>query len=154
MSKVFLAFAALWVSAATALAADKIISNVDGKSVNYFYESCPEECQVATFTCTDTASVSVVLSDIEAKHAAKAMLEEQKQIVFKVGKKSFNYSIQEMTFMELSGAWWLTGFSNDVDQKDLAPAIAGVKTFEASAGGQKVTLPVDAAVKGWAKACR
>jgi hypothetical protein len=27
--------------------------------------------------------------------------------------------------MELSGAWWLTGFSNDVDQKELAPAIAG-----------------------------
>lgn len=135
-------------------AADKVISSVDGKSVNYFYESCPEECQVATFTCTDTASVSVVLSDIEAKNAAKAMLEEQKQIVFKVGKKSFNYSIAEMTFMELSGAWWLKGYSNNVDQKDLAPAIAGVKSFEASAGGQKVTLPVDAAVKGWAAACR
>lgn len=139
---------------ATSFAADRIVSRVDGKSVNYFYQSCPEECQVATFTCTDTASVSVVLSDIEAKNAAKAMLEEQKQIVFKVGKKSFNYSIAEMTFMEMSGAWWLKGFSNDVDQKDLAPAIAGVKTFEASAGGQKVTLPVDAAVKGWARACK
>lgn len=136
-----------------ASAADKIVSRVDGKSVNYFYESCPEECQVATFTCTDTASVSVVLSDIEAKNAAKAMVEEQKQIVFKVGKKSFNYAISEMQFMELSGAWWLTGFSNDVDQKELAPAIAGVKTFEASAGGQKVTLPVDAAVKSWGAGC-
>jgi hypothetical protein len=154
MSRLFLAILLLCAASSTGLAADKIVSRVDGKSVNYFYESCPEECQVATFTCTDTASVSVVLSDIEAKHAAKAIVEEQKQIVFKVGKKSFNYSIQEMTFMELSGAWWLTGFSNDVDQKDLAPAIAGVKTFEASAGGQKVTLPVDVAVKGWAAGCK
>jgi hypothetical protein len=135
-------------------AADKIISRVEGKTVSYFYESCPEECQVASFTCTESASVSVVLADVEAKHAAKAMLEEQKQIVFKVGKTSFNYSIQEMTFTEMSGAWWLKGFSNEVDQKDLAPAIAGVKAFEASAGGHKVTLPVDAGVKGWAAACR
>jgi hypothetical protein len=29
-----------------------------------------------------------------------------------------------------------------------------VKTFEASAGGQKVTLPVDAAVKAWGAACK
>lgn len=154
MSRLCLAILLLCAASSASLAADKIVSRVDGKSVNYFYESCPEECQVATFTCTDTASVSVVLSDIEAKHAAKAILEEQKQIVFKVGKKSFNYSIQEMTFMELSGAWWLTGFSNDVDQKNLAPAIAGVKTFEASAGGQKVVLPVDVAVKGWAVGCK
>jgi hypothetical protein len=154
MSRLSLALLALCATAATSFAAEKIVSRVDGKSVNYFYESCPEECQVATFTCTDTASVSVVLADIEAKHAAKAMLEEQKQIVFKVGRKSFNYSIQEMTFMELSGAWWLTGFSNDVDQKDLAPAIAGVQTFEASAGGQKVVLPVGAEVKGWAVGCK
>jgi hypothetical protein len=154
MSRLSLALLALCATAATSLAADKIVSRVDGMSVNYFYESCPEECQVATFTCTDTASVSVVLADIEAKNAAKAILEEQKQIVFKVGKKSFNYAIQEMTFMELSGAWWLTGFSNDVDQKDLAPAIAGVKTFEVSAGGQKVTLPVDATVKAWGAGCK
>ena len=149
-----LALSFLTATTANSLAEDKIVSRVDGKSVNYFYQSCPEECQVATFTCTDTGSVSVVLSDIEAKNAAKAILEEQKQIVFKVGKKSFNYSIQEMTFMEMSGAWWLTGFSNNVDQKDLAPAIAGVKSFEVSAGGQKVTLPVDAAVKAWAAGCK
>jgi hypothetical protein len=145
---------ALCATTATSFAADKIVSSVDGKSVNYFYKSCPEECQVATLTCTESASVSVVLSDIEAKNAAKAMLEEEKQIVFNVGKKSFNYAISEMQFMELSGAWWLTGQSNNVDQKDLAPAIAGVKAFEASAGGQKVTLPVDAKVKGWAAGCK
>jgi hypothetical protein len=154
MNRMCHAVVLLCAASSASHAADKIVSRVDGKSVNYFYESCPEECQVATFTCTDTASVAVVLSDIEAKNAAKAIVEEQKQIVLKVGKKSFNYSISEMTFMELSGAWWLTGFSNDVDQKDLAPAIAGVKAFEASAGGQRVVLPVDAAVKSWALGCK
>jgi hypothetical protein len=108
----------------------------------------------ATTATSFAASVSVVLADTEAKYAARAMQEEQKQIVFKVVKKSFNYAISEMQFMELSGAWWLTGFSNEVNQKDLAPAIAGVKMFEASAGGQKVVLPVDAAVKGWGGACK
>jgi hypothetical protein len=144
----------LCAATVSSFAEDEIVSRVDGKTVTYFYKSCEEECQVATFTCTDTGSVSVVLADIEAKNAAKSIVEEQKQIVIKAGKKSFNYSIQEMTFMELTGAWWLTGFSNDEDQKDLAPAIAGVKAFEASAGGQKVALPVDAAVKTWGAACK
>jgi hypothetical protein len=36
----------------------------------------------------------------------------------------------------------------------VATATAGVKTFEASAGGHKVVLPVDAEVKVWAVRCR
>jgi hypothetical protein len=148
-------FALVSVLAAEACwAEDKIVSKVDGKIVSYFYESCPEECQVATFTCTETASLTVILSDIETKDAAKAMQEEERQIVFKVGPKTFNYSISEMTFTEMSGAWWLTGYSNNVDQKDLAPAIATVKTFAARAGRHSVVLPVDDAVQQWAKACK
>jgi hypothetical protein len=59
-----------------------------------------------------------------------------------------------MDFMEMTASWWLTAIPDGVNMRELAPAIAGVKTLEASAGGHKVVLPVDAAVKGWAEACR
>jgi hypothetical protein len=154
MSRLSLPLLALCATAATSFAAEKIVSRVDGKSVNYFYESCPEECQVATLSCIDGGTISVVLANIDAKNAAKAITVLKKQMVLKVGKKSFDFAITEMDFMELTGSWWLTTIPDGVNMRELAPAIAGAKTFEASAGGQKVVLPVDAAVKGWALGCK
>jgi hypothetical protein len=154
MNRLLLIVFALCAAASNCFAEDKIISNVDGKVVNYFYESCPEECQVATLTCNDGGTIGVILADIDAKNAAKAISTLKKQMVLKAGKKSFDYAVTEMDFMEMTVSWWLTAIPDSVNMRELAPAIGATKVVEASVGGQKVTLPVDKAVKGWATACK
>lgn len=146
-----LAFSAMTTSS---FAADKIVSEVDAKVVQFYYESCPEECQVATLTCNDSGTIGVILADIDAKNAAKAITALKKQMVLKAGKKSFDYSITEMDFMELTVSWWLTAIPDGVNMREFAPAIAAAKVVEASAGGQIVVLPVDLKVKAWALGCK
>jgi hypothetical protein len=144
------------------LAADKVVTRfVTEKTdsgtasfVNFAYASCEEECQIATLNCSETGAISVVLADIDAKQAAKAIQQEQKQMVVRVGKKTFDYTITELDYMELTGSWWLTGIKNDLNARELAPAIAAAKVVEVHAGGRKVMLSVDANVKTWAAGCR
>ncbi len=148
--------------AVPSLAADKIVSRVDTTTadgststhLNFFYESCEEECQVATFICSDTGSISIVLADIAAKNAAKAITKEKQQILLNVGKKQFEYAVTEMDFMEMTVSWWLTAIPDGVNMRELAPAIAAAKVIEAQAGGQKVVMPIDAGVKAWAVGCK
>ncbi len=143
-----------WGCSTTAIAQDKIVSRVEKKSIHFFYRSCEEECQVATLICDDGGTVSVQLADINAQNAAKAITEPKKQMVLKVGKKSFEFVITEMDFMEMTVSWWLTAIPDGVNMRELAPAIATAKVIEAQAGGQKVTLPIDAGVKAWAVGCK
>ncbi len=143
-------------------AAEKIVSRVteektdQGKKtlISFAYASCEEECQIATLTCEEWGAISVVLADVDAKTAAKAITQDQKQMVLRVGKKTFDYTITALDYMELTGSWWLTAFKNDSNARDLAPAIANAKVVDVRVGNKTVMVPVDAPLKAWALACK
>jgi hypothetical protein len=145
----------------TAARAEEMSSSVDTRTedgvttsvVNFEFESCGGECQVAMLTCSN-GSITLDLADVDAKHAAKAIVQETNQVLVTAGKFSIGYDIREMRFQEMTGSWWMSAGNNGVDGVKLAGAIAKAKTVVAKVGGQTVTLPIDAKVKAWALACK
>ena len=156
-----LALSAL-VFASAVQAEDKIVATIDTQktdagtvsSVNYAFADCEEECFVATLICSESTAIKLVMGDVRPKDAAKAITSDGKEVVLKAGAKSFNYMVSEMQFMELTGSWWLDAFEQGSKPGEIADAIAAAKTIEMRAGNEKKVLPVDTAVKNWAKACR
>lgn len=161
MNRTALSLALIAFLSTGTMAADKIVgrlitSTEDGvtsSDINFVYASCEEECHVATLSC-ENAAIGVVMADVDAAIAGKAITQENKQIVLKAGSASFDYSIYKMEFMEMTGSWWLTGLEQGSDPGAIADAIGKAETVELQAGKMKVSLPVDAVVKDWAKACR
>ena len=148
--------------AGAAQAEDKIVARVDTQktdggttsSVNFAYANCEEECHIATLICSESTAIKLVVGDVRAADAAKAITSEGKDVVLKAGGKSFNYMVSDMQFMEMTGSWWLNAHEQGSQPGEIAAAIAAAKTVEMRAGGDKKVLPVDAGVKAWAKACK
>lgn len=123
-------------------------------SVTFSEASCEEECHIATLVCKATGGIGIVLADVDAKAAAKAIVQERNQLVLRVGPKAFDYVIREMDYMEMTGSWWLTADEQGSAAGEIAKAIASAKELDVQAGGKKVPLPVDKTVKAWAAACK
>jgi hypothetical protein len=148
--------------ASAAPAADKLVAIVteakgDGGTssiLSFEYQGCEEECLLATLTCEPSTAISLVLADIKAKHAAKAMQQERFQIALKAGAKVFDYSITDMQFAELTVAWWLTAREQGSKPQEIAKAIEIARLVEAKVGGWTVKMPVDDTVRKWAAACK
>jgi hypothetical protein len=68
--------------------------------------------------------------------------------------ESYDYSISDMQFAELTGSWWLTAHEQGSGPAEIPAAVAASKAVEAKAGANVVVLPVDKAVKDWALACK
>jgi hypothetical protein len=159
--RIFALFAILLTITPT-MAEDKIstrlgTSTEDGETsagLFFAYASCEDECHIATFSCSASGAVTIELADVDAKHAAAAIIKEARQIIISAGSRSFDYFIQEMQYQEMTGSWWLTAHTQDVKARDLAPAIGAVKSITALVGKQKLVLPVDANAKLWAEACK
>jgi hypothetical protein len=153
---------AVFMCVGTAQAADKIMSRLSTEKtdsgtsadISFAYASCEEECQIATLSCRESGSVGLVLADIDAKIAAKAMTAEKAQIMLKAGSKTYDYYISDMQFAELSGAWWLTAHEQGSKAGEIAAAIGAAKNVEARVGGKKIVLPMDANLKAWAQSCK
>ena len=130
------------------------VNDSTSSTIGFGYDSCGGECHVATLSCSASGAITIVLADIDAENAAKAITQETKQILLSVGGKKFDYSVSDMQYAEMTGSWWLTAHTQDVHARELAPAIATSKTVEALVGGQKVVLPVDKNFQSWAAACK
>jgi hypothetical protein len=145
----------------SARAEDKISAEVSSNTVDgvtttsvvYAYADCEEECHIATLTCTGN-SITMVLGDVAAADVAKAIVQDTKQIAFTANGKTYDYSISDMQFAELTGSWWLTAHEQGSAPAEISTAVAASKTVEAVVGVKSVVLPVDKAVKDWAIACK
>jgi hypothetical protein len=122
-------------------------------AVYFAYESCEDECHVATLACSPGGSVVVTFADLEAKQAAKAMQVEERQIALKAGSKVFDYRLQSMQFVEMNGSWDLSASEFGSKAGEIGEAIRAAKTLVLTSGGKSVTLPVDQTVKSWAAKC-
>lgn len=160
--KCVLPLALMLAIAGAAQAEDKIVARVDTQktetgttsTVNFAYADCEEECHIATLICSESTAIKLVVGDVRAKDAAKAITSDGKEVVLKAGAKSFNYMVSDMQFAELTGSWWLDAHEQGSKPGEIATAIAAAKTVEMRAGGDTKVLPVDAEVKAWAKACK
>jgi hypothetical protein len=122
-------------------------------SVSYGYAGCEDECHIATLTCTGN-SIIVVVADVAATDAAKAIVKETRQIMFLANGKTFDYFIEDMQFAELTVSWWLTAHEQGSKPAEIPQAIANSKNIEVQVGSKTVLLPVDGKVKAWAEACK
>jgi hypothetical protein len=156
-----LALYASFLVADVAWAGAKIVtrlntSSEDGvasSSITFSEASCEEECQIATLSCSNGA-ITITLADIDTANAAKAISRAKQQIMLKADGKSFDYFIYDMTFMELTGSWWLTARLESNNAEDLIPSLTKTKAITAQINKKTVSLPADKNLRSWATACK
>lgn len=124
-----------------------------GWSVNFSTGgSCEEECAVADLSCESSRSAFFMLNDLPGTEAAALMTSDDGKTSLKVAGRRFALSLQQFSFVELTGAWNVTARLED-DQLAFYKAIGTAKTFDAVLNKRKLTLPVNQDVRNWAKSC-
>jgi hypothetical protein len=153
---------AIW--AAPALAEDKIIARVSTSGTGeeavsqvwFAYESCEEECHVATLVCQSNGNVTLTIADVAGEKAATIFGEDKQWLKLVFGKKAYPFLARELDYMEMTGSWWISGdLASDMgaNRDDLARSFAGAATVFAEVASQTVELPVTDEIKSWALAC-
>jgi hypothetical protein len=122
-------------------------------SITFSEASCEEECQIATLSCNN-GGITITLADIDTANAAKAITRAKQQILLKADGKSFDYFIYDMTYMELTGSWWLTARLESGNAEDLVPSLSKTKAITAQINKKTIALPTDKNLKSWAAACK
>lgn len=93
-----------------------------------------------------------MLNDLPGTEAAALMTLDDGKTSLKVAGRRFALSLQQFSFVELTGAWNVTARLED-DQLAFDKAIGTAKTFDAVLNKRKLTLPVNQDVRNWAKSC-
>ena len=146
-----------------AMAADRIETSVakgiiDGvatSTLSFDYADCEEECHLASLACDANSRITLELADVPTDDVIKAMRRDQHQIVLQVGKQKFDFNIRNMSFAELTVAWWIDADLFATKGPTLPEALAKATRFELkTAKTSPTTVLVDENVRNWAKACK
>jgi hypothetical protein len=125
----------------------------DGFSVGFEDPSCGGECYEGALSCNrDGTNVEFEFGLVEPSDAVIVVSNENRSFTLTAGKVSTTFNATELHFVEMTGAWVMSGPSFEDTDKLLA-AMAKAKTFTAVAGKGKTDLPVTSDVKTWIKRC-
>lgn len=128
-------------------------SGKDGFSVGFEDASCGGECYEGTLSCNrDGTNVAFEFGLVEASDAVLVVGSEQRDFTLTTGKVSTTFNATQLQWVEMTGAWVMSGPSYEGTDTFLA-ALSKAKTFTATAGKGKIELPVTADVKTWIKRC-
>lgn len=163
MTRIFRAAAGAAVTvlllAAPALAADKIVTSTrdeaDGENAGHYVDfayDCGEECHAASLWCDGSAVLHIDWSEVAPKNLANVILQKDQSYPVTIGAKTFAMFVQGANFSEMSGSWEVESYAT-FDSREAYAAVGKAKTIAMKIGTDKLTLPVNKDVAGWAAAC-
>lgn len=152
-------FAALLGASPAFAEGDKIVTSTHdeasgdkaGHYVDFSYD-CGEECYAATLWCNENGTLNAELAEVAPQNVSKVILQKDQSFPVTVGTKNFKLFVQELKFSQMSGAWEVESYA-EFDSRDFYAAVPKAKTIVMKLGTDKVTLPVNKDVTGWAAAC-
>ncbi len=125
----------------------------DGFSVGFEDASCGGECYEGTLSCNrDGTNVEFEFGLVETSDAVLVVGSEQRSFTLATGKVTTTFNATQLQWVEMTGAWVMSGNSFE-DTGKLLAAMAKAKMFTATAGKSKIELPVTTDVKTWIKRC-
>ncbi len=142
-----------------ALAAEEISTSFHqqgkGKNASYavtFFGECGAECVMAEIACESTGAVTFTYADVEAQDASKAILVEGDAVTITVSGTAHGFTITELTYTEMTGAWWVAARAGET-QSEFMAALPKAKSMTAAIQSASMILPVTKDVQKWVKAC-
>jgi hypothetical protein len=153
------ALCACVLSTAAAWGEDKLVSSFHaggkgsdaGYDVNFNYE-CGEECYAATLRCDGNGTLWAVYADVTPEAAAKAVMPDSQSIGLEADGKTFELTVSELSFVEMTGSWSVTAFAM-FDSRDAYAALRKARSVTMKIAGESLALPGGKDIDALVKAC-